>query len=74
MDIQLDQLTAYYAGLTLGSDDEKELGDYFMQEFQLTNSPQDLNEYLLFREEDDMILRKRNQSTINSYYQDFHIN
>jgi len=74
MDIQVDQLIAHYGDLTLGSDDEEELSDHFMQERQPTNSPEDLIEHLLFGEEDVMILRKRNQSTINSYYQDFHIN
>ena len=52
MDIQVDQLIAHYGDLTLGSDDEEELSDHFMQERQPTNSPKDLNERLLFGEED----------------------
>ena len=53
-DIQMNQLAAHYGDLALDSDDEKELGDHFMKEFQPTNSPDDLNERLLFGEEDDI--------------------
>ena len=52
MNIQVDQLTARCGSLTLGSDEEKEFGDHFMQEFQPTNPPEDLNGHLLFGEED----------------------
>jgi len=39
--------------LTLGSDDERELGDRFMQEFQPTNSPEGFSGHLFFGEEDE---------------------
>ena len=53
-DIQVSQLAAHYGCLTLDSDDEKELGDDVMEEFQPTNFPDDINERLLFGEEDDI--------------------
>ena len=53
-DIQVNQLAAHYGDLALDINDEKELGDHFMEEFQPTNSPDDLNERLLFGEEDDI--------------------
>jgi len=53
-DIQMNQLAAHYGDLALDSDDEKEFGDHFMEELQPTNSPDDLNERLLFGEEDDI--------------------
>jgi len=49
-------------GSMLDSDDEKELSDHFMEKFQPTHSPDDLNERLLFGEEDDIEEEKQTNS------------
>ena len=71
-DIQVNQLAAHYGGFMLDSDDEKELCNHFMKNFNL-RIPQMILKNVCCLEK-KMTLTMRNRLTIKNRYQEFHIN